>query len=505
MKKSRLLLSFLLLMTAFAHSATLHIGPGQAFATFEQAAAVAMPGDTLLFHGGTHTGGKYAANLQGTPGNWIYIANAPGEEAILEGGNNAIQLSDPAWLHISGLIFQHQTSNGFNTDDGGTYDSPAHHVIFENCTFRDLSATGNNDLLKLSGLDHFEIRNCTFLNGADGGSGIDMVGCHNGLIRGNFFENMGSNSIQAKGGTQHVRIEGNFFRNGGQRTLNLGGSTGLPYFRPIDATFEAADLQVYSNIIVGSWAAVAYVGSVNVEVVNNTIYAPENWVIRILQETVDPNRFVECGDNIFRNNIIWLGNDLSTETNIGPNTKPETFTFSNNLWYNYEDPNWGGPSLPGTDTDGIINEDPGFQDPWLGDFLIPSDSPAAGAGYPVSAPQQDFYGMGFDSPRSIGAIEANPVSASFERPALISAFDLFPNPGGSQLITTFILEKPALVKMELISQTGQRRVLMPGTYFEAGISETTFVVNAPSGWYLVRMWAGTEVSAQGWMRVEGKP
>ena len=87
---------------------------------------------------------------------------------------------------------------------------------------------------------------------AAGGSGIDMVGCHHGIIKGNYFENMGSNSIQAKGGTQHITIEGNFFRNGGQRPLNLGGSTGLPFFRPIDATFEAADIKVFSNIIVGS-------------------------------------------------------------------------------------------------------------------------------------------------------------------------------------------------------------------------------------------------------------
>jgi len=58
--------------------------------------------------------------------------------------------------------------------------------------------SGNNDLLKLSGLDYFEIRNCEFRNGAEGGSGIDMVSCHHGIIQGNHFENLGSNSIQCK-------------------------------------------------------------------------------------------------------------------------------------------------------------------------------------------------------------------------------------------------------------------------------------------------------------------
>ncbi|MBK9982774.1 MAG: hypothetical protein IPP15_10180 [Saprospiraceae bacterium] len=70
----------------------------------------------------------------------------------------------------------------------GTYATPAHHIKFENCTFRNIDATGNNDLLKLSGLDSFEIRHCVFLNGADGGSGMDMVGCHDGLIKNCFLK-----------------------------------------------------------------------------------------------------------------------------------------------------------------------------------------------------------------------------------------------------------------------------------------------------------------------------
>ena len=246
--------------------------------------------------------------------------------AIVQGGSNAVQLSDPAYLHLEGFVFQQQTGNGFNTDDGGSYDTPAHHLRFVQCTFRDMAASGNNDLLKLSGLDHFEIRQCTFLNGAAGGSGVDMVGCHYGVIAGNFFENMGSNAIQCKGGTEYIRIEGNWFENAGQRTLNLGGSTGLAFFRPDTAHFEAANLQVYANVFIGSWAPIAYVGSVYVEVANNTFYKPQNWVVRILQETVDPERFVECGDNTFVNNIIYLGNSISTETNIGPNTRPDIMT-----------------------------------------------------------------------------------------------------------------------------------------------------------------------------------
>lgn len=406
------ILLFCLLFPSLLFGQVLHVGPGQPYANLTQAVNVVQPGDTIMMHAGTYAGGLFFNNLKGTPAQWITIKNAPGEQPVLNGGNNAIQLTDPAYLRISGLIFQHQTANGFNTDDGGTYATPAHHVVFDNCIFRDISATGNNDLLKLSGLDSFEIRNCQFINGSPGGSGVDMVGCHYGVIENNYFENLGSNSIQAKGGTAWIRIQGNFFKNGGQRTLNLGGSTGLPFFRPDTAKYEAAHLQVFSNIIVGSWAPIAYVGAVQVEVVNNTIYKPENWVIRILQESVDPDRFLECGDNSFVNNIIYLGHTLNTTTNIGPNTRPQSFLFSHNLWYNSTSPNWNGPFLPTPDLNQILNENPLLSDPDMGDFTPLPGSPAIGTGLAVMKPTLDFNGKMFLIPRSRGAVESGLVGAS---------------------------------------------------------------------------------------------
>ena len=325
---------------------TLDVRSGFPYATLGDAAFVALPGDTILVHEGTYSGGLFVGGLQGTTTDWIYILAAPGEEVIYSGGSNAWQFTDAAYLHIAGFIFQGQTGNGVNFDDGGSYETPAHHIVFDNCTFRDINASGNNDLLKLSGIDNFEIRNCVFLNGSAGGSGIDMVGCHDSSIHDNHFENQGSNSIQAKGGTSNIRIERNFFKNGGSRVLNLGGSTGLQFFRPLDAPYEAAELKVYSNVFIGSDAPIAFVGSINCEVVNNTLHLPTKWVLRILQETVDTSRFAPCGYNTFRNNIIYIDSRVSVECNIGPNTAPETFTFSNNFWFHSEDSGWPGPDLP---------------------------------------------------------------------------------------------------------------------------------------------------------------
>lgn len=426
--KQLLWIYFALTGLALTAQNTLHVGPGQTYPNLNAAVNAVEPGDTILIHTGMYPGGLFFGNLQGQPGAWISIRNAPGEMVVFQGGNNAIQLSDPTYLHISGLIFQGQTGNGFNLDDGGTYDSPAHHVVFENCTFRDMAAAGNNDLLKLSGLDHFQIVRCTIQNGAAGGSGIDMVGCHHGLIQDCYFENLGSNAIQAKGGCEDIQIERSFFRDGGQRTLNIGGSTGLAFFRPDTAHFEAADIRVYGNIIIGSWAAVAYVGAVNVRVENNTIYNPENWVIRILQETVDPDRFLECGDNTFHNNIVYLDHNLGTETNIGPNTRPETFSFSNNLWFNSALPNWSGPDIPTPDPAMVLNQDPLLEDPGMDDFHIPPGSPAAGAGLGPAGTALDFYGQGYADPPAIGAAEANPVSGIEMQGNIDYVLSIVPNP-----------------------------------------------------------------------------
>lgn len=252
------------------------------------------------------------------------------------------------------------------------------------------------------------------MNGSPGGSGIDMVGCHDGIIRNCHFENLGSNSIQAKGGTSNIRIEANVFQNGGLRALNLGGSTGLQFFRPIDAAYEAADLKVYSNIFIGSEAPVAFVGSINCEVINNTIYLPGKWVMRILQETVDETRFPPCGYNTFRNNIIYIDNRVNVEVNIGPNTAPETFTFSNNLWYHSQDPNWSGPVLPAVEANSIVGQDPLFADAFAADFDIEEGSPAIGVGFEVINPATDHEGKDFLEPRSVGAFEGGMATTGVE-------------------------------------------------------------------------------------------
>ncbi|MGN6511053.1 MAG: right-handed parallel beta-helix repeat-containing protein, partial [Chitinophaga sp.] len=254
------ILPLLLCLYGTLPAKVLHTGQGQQYANISAAAKAAAPGDTILLHNGTYPGGQSLKGLRGAPGRWIYILAEKNGAVVFEGGATAWQGSDVAYLHIEGITFSGQTANGVNFDDGGQYASPAHHIVFRHCTFRDMAATGNNDLLKHSGVNDLFIRECSFLNGSSGGSGIDMVGCHFGSVLQCRFENMGANALQMKGGSSNIRVEGCVFRNAGSRAINLGGSTGKTFFRPVNAKWEAAALKVYSNIFIGSDVPVAFVG-----------------------------------------------------------------------------------------------------------------------------------------------------------------------------------------------------------------------------------------------------
>ncbi|HMU05070.1 MAG TPA: hypothetical protein PJ990_15660, partial [Saprospiraceae bacterium] len=176
----RLCLIILIALPSMLFSAVIEVGPGKTYATPQAAASVATAGDTILIFPSMYSGGNFISNLHGNENQYIYFIGVDPETVIFAGGTEGLHFSDVSYIHIEGISFTGHTGNGMNIDDGGTFDTPTHHINVVNCHFYDMGAQGNNDFLKMSGVDQFLVSGCSFKNGADGGSGIDMVGCHYG-------------------------------------------------------------------------------------------------------------------------------------------------------------------------------------------------------------------------------------------------------------------------------------------------------------------------------------
>lgn len=371
------------------------------YQTIGGALAQATPGTRIRIAAGTYGPVGSFSNLQGN-------AQAPialiGEGAVVidvSGADQALHLSDPRYLVIQGVTVQNSNLNGFNIDDGGSYSTPADHVVLRNVTFRNIGSGGNNDCLKMSGVDNFYIEGSSF-SGCNAGEAIDMVGCHNGVITGNQFFDTPGNGVQTKGGSADILIHGNRFTNVAQRSINAGGSTGAAYYRPSNTTHEGARIQMIANIFERPGdTAVAFVGCDTCVFANNTIIEPGRYMARILEENTT---LTSGAAGYFINNIIVFNTaSLSSYVNVGSSTQPATYTFGWNLWYALDNAAFAGPvynsGVP-AEINGIIQ-----RDPLLDANRRPrAGSPAIGAGRDVPRGLAgDFNRNAYTSPPTVGA------------------------------------------------------------------------------------------------------
>jgi Protein of unknown function (DUF1565) len=391
------------------------------FATIGQAAKGAKAGTAVRVHAGTYSGGSgYVANLSGTASAPIWIGGAPGEaRPIIDGGSQALHLTKVRYLVVHDLEVRKSSGNGINCDDGGDYGNPdtTRHVVFKKLYIHDIGGSGNQDCLKLSGLDDYYVLDSTFAKcgGGGSGSGVDHVGCHDGLIARNTFKDMSGNAVQCKGGSERIEIRWNLMQEPGERGVNIGGSTGFTFFRPplskTKPNAEARKISVFANVIIGGATPLAFVGCVDCLAAHNTIVDPQSWLLRILQETTTASgyTFLPASNSKVINNIFYFDNsDLSTYVNVGSNTQPSSFTFANNLWFAHDAPGKSKPSLPVAETAAVVGQDPAFGGAAAGDYSIKAASPAAGKGQALAQLKGDRAGACYKAPPSIGAYEVKP-------------------------------------------------------------------------------------------------
>lgn len=344
-------------------------------ASLRAALAAAVPGTQILLAGGEYGGGFRSVDLRGTATQPIVIAAAdPAQPPILRGGNNGMHLSNPAYVELRGLVIERSANNGLNIDDGGspaaTRDAAptARGLVLRGLRITDVGGDGNHDGIKLSGLYDFQVIGCTIERwGTKGGSAIDMVGCHRGIIESNTIRHRdpappNCTAVQCKGGSSAITVRGNRFENAGGRGVNIGGSTGRPFFRPAlqsGDNAEARAIVVEGNTFVGGIAAMAFVGVDGAVVRYNTIEKPGRWALRILQENKAVD-FIACRNGRFTDNVIVFDSTQWAEggVNIGAGTAPDSFTFARNWWYCADRPDRSAPKLPTAEADAQYGRPP---------------------------------------------------------------------------------------------------------------------------------------------------
>lgn len=376
------------------------------FKDIPAALAMAKPGTRVRILPGTYGAIGTVTNLQGSAQEPIGLLGEG--DVVIETNTSsvALHLVDPRFVVIEGLTIRNTWPHGINIDDGGSYESPASHVVLRNISFSGIGNGGNNDCLKMSGVNHFHVEQSHFM-GCDRGEAIDMVGCHDGIIAGNTFADMPGNAVQTKGGSADVLIHGNRFTGIGQRAINAGGTTGEAYFRPLDAMYEAERIQVVANIIERSGdTPVAFAGCDSCVFANNTIIDPGRYVARIVEE----NRSRAPGANgYFINNVIVFrssGSRTGIDVDVGPGTRPATYTFGWNLWNPVHDGPFAGPFFgPGLPVgkSSIVRRNRQLDADWRP--LAGSSAGAAGRDVPRGLPG-DFEHRQYGTPPTIGAYAA---------------------------------------------------------------------------------------------------
>ncbi len=317
----------------------------------------ASGGDRIYVASGTYSSRLYVSGVHGAPGELIeVVALDPSDPPVFEyGGYGVFTLINCSYILVDGIVAR---GAGATTGEGNNIDiAQSHHMILMNSHSGRITVPGNSDGMKFASSSNTLMYNCTIEDWGSDGSGADMMNNHNSLFMRNTFtfpslpNGTAANGIQSKGGNAYeVGVYKNVFDDGGNRAQKFGGWGGA-------SEWEAYDMAAMGNVFVKGEAAVSFESSTRCEFAYNTVVNPEKWVMRILKGGAN-----ETAYDTFRRNLVVYGPFLpyGGVQNISAGTRPETFTYAENYWYNNVNPGASIPSLPGGETDPAGGIDPQF-------------------------------------------------------------------------------------------------------------------------------------------------
>ncbi|KPK84769.1 MAG: hypothetical protein AMJ81_04860, partial [Phycisphaerae bacterium SM23_33] len=297
----------------------------------------ASPGDRIYVAPGDYDSRLYVDGVHGTADSLLeVVALDPNNRPVFESGTYAcFTLINSSYILVDGIVGQ---GAGTITGDGNNIEfAQSHHMILKNSHSGEITVAGNSDGVKFASSNNILMYNCTVDEWGDGGSAVDIMNNHNSLYMRNTIAyptlpiGAGANGFQSKG---NYAYEAGFYKNrfedGSSRAQKFGGSGG-------SSGWEAYDLVAMGNTFHLGEAAVSYESSTNCTFAYNTLVDPEKWVMRIL----DAGGPYEAAFSHFDRNLVKYGAFYQPGggiQNISSGTRPETFTYDENYWYDSTHP-----------------------------------------------------------------------------------------------------------------------------------------------------------------------
>ena len=377
---------------------------GDPWQTIQHAADQVAAGDTVFIKPGTY-GGGVTVNTAGTAAMPITFA-ASGPGVIIDGSGgerDAFFIDNSGHIIVDGLTIQ-------DADRAGLRISLSDHVTVRNCTFIDNFRWGVfTDFSDYTLIEHSEMYGAADEHGIYISNSSDYPTIRHNRIHHNYANGIHMNGDISLGGDGIISfglIEGNIIYENGQgggSGINMDGVTDTVVRNNLLYDNHASGISVY-QIDGGS-------GSQNNRLLNNTILMPDDgrWAINIPDS-------VDTGNQVF-NNIVFSehafrGSILIPEPNLAGfqsnyNLLLDRFSIDGGN-STIDLPAWQGL---GYDANSMVaTPDQVFVDPAAKDFRLKAGSPAIDAGMALPDVQTDLVGNprpggpGYD----IGAYEFTP-------------------------------------------------------------------------------------------------
>ena len=378
--------------------------PSSALKTTGAAFSKLAPGVRLNFATGSYAGGALVG-FDGT-------ASAPGFIRASDGPRTAkfsdgILLDQVHYIALDGLEIEQSSGHGVQLSSGSAPWDPAtisnevvlHELYVHHTALASFKGSQAKGVYIID--NEFAYANPQRQN-------VEVVVIDDVVVAGNEAHHSGYFN-EHKGGSLNGKIFGNYVHDNTGGILVGGDCTGQQFLVNPNADYEAKNLLVYANVIVGGEeAAFRIVDCKDCTVANNTYVSdnPKAWMRMLAIGFADSSG---CGATPLGFSNLKVHNNLFLSVNppaygIASNATPATWlTLTHNAWFSTAgDVTQVGSDIPFTGEPSSI-----YADPMLvsvpGDLKPASGSPLIGAGITLPGVDGNFAGECWDGAPNIGA------------------------------------------------------------------------------------------------------